>query len=128
MKLRSGDMLVMDYGYDALKLQIIGRDDVPRIEKEGRGWSDGATAILKGADAAEFLDALGNTSGEYEIGDIGLSVKVEYDVRPVSGIASPVLVLSAKDVSAKVVSVRLTWPERALLVCAFRGFAWKLFM
>lgn len=123
MKLRSGDMLVMDYGYDALKLQIIGRDDVPRVEKEGRGWRDGASVILNGADVAELLDALGNTSGEYEIGGSGLSVKVEYDVRPASGIAAPVLVLSVKDVSA-----RLTWPERTLLVSALLGFAWKMFM
>lgn len=122
MKLRGGDMLIMDEGNGMLKLRIIGRDDVPRVEREGYGWSDGATVLLKGADVAEFLDALGNTSGEYKIGDSGLCVKVEYDARPASGMDFPVLVLSAKNVSA-----RLTWPERALLVCAFRGFAWNMF-
>lgn len=128
MKLRSGDMLVMDdrngvLQNGVLKLQIIGRDDVPRVEKEGRGWSDGATVILIGADVAEFLDVLGNTSGEYEIGDSGLSVKVEYDAAPFSCSELPALVLSAKGVSAK-----LTWHERTLLMYAVRSFAWKMFM
>lgn len=123
MKLRSSDMLIMDYGNNALKLQIIGRDYVPRVEKEGRGWRDGATVMLKGADVAEFLDALCNTSGEYEIGDSGLSMKVSYNDPSASGRELPGLVLSAKGVSA-----RLTWPERTLLMYAVRDFAWKMFM
>lgn len=123
MKLRGGDMLIMDEGDGMLKLQIIGRDDVPRVEKEGRGWRDGATVLLKGADVAEFLDALGNTSGEYEIGDSGLSMKVSYNDFSASGRELPVLVLSAKGVSA-----RLTWPERTLLRYAVRDLAWKMFM
>lgn len=123
MKLKSGDMLVMEVGNNALKLQIIGRDDVPRVESEGRGWNDGATAILSGADVAEFLDVLDYTFSEYGIGDSGLSVKVEYYTRPTSGIELPVLVLSAKDVS-----VRLTWSERTLLMHAIRSLAWKMFM
>lgn len=119
MKLRGGDMLVMDHGNAALKLQIIGRDDVSRVEREGRGWRDGATVLLKGADVAEFLDALGDTSGGREIGDSGLSVEVEYD----DLLGRSVLVLFARGVSA-----RLTWPERTLLVCAVRDLAWKMFM
>lgn len=120
MKLRSGDMLIIvDHWNNALKLQIIGRDDVPRVEKEGRGWSDGATVLLKGADVAEFMEALESTYGEYEIGDIVLSVKFEYD----DTLGSDSVVLSAKGVS-----VRLTWPERTLLMYAVRGLAWKMFM
>lgn len=122
MKLKSGDMLIMEAGSNALRVQVIGRADVPRVESEGRGWRDGATAVLKGADVAEFLDALGNTSGEYGIGDSGLSVKVKYDALPSGG--PEVLVL----LSAKGVSVRLTWPERTLLMHAIRSLAWRMFM
>lgn len=104
MKLRSGDMLLMEAGNGELRVQIIGRNDVPRVEKEGRGWRDGATAMLKGADAAELLDAIRQLSGEYVVGDSGLSVKVEYVDIPGSGLERPVLVLSAGGVS-----VRLTW-------------------
>jgi hypothetical protein len=115
-------MLIMDYGNDALKLQIIGRDDVPRVEREGRGWRDGATAMLKGADVAELLDALSNASGEYGTGDSGLSMKGSYNDPSASGRELPVLVMSAKGVSA-----RLTWPERTLLMYAVRDLAWRMF-
>ena len=124
MKLKCGDMLIMDEGNGTLKLQIIGRDDVPRVEKEGRGWRDGATALLKGADVAEFLNALSNNiSGEYAVGESGLSMKVEYNKLTASVLDTPLLVLSAKGVSAK-----LTWSERTMLVWAVRGFAWRIFM
>lgn len=123
MKIRSGDMLLMEAENGELRIQIIGRDDVPRVEREGRRWRDGATAMLKGADAAEFLDAIRQLSGEYVVGDSGLSVKVEYVDIPGSGLERPVLVLSAGGVS-----VRLTWPERTLLIHAVRNLAWKMFM
>ena len=117
MKLRYGDMLVMHVENGALSLQLIGRGDVPRVEREGRGWNDGATALLKGADAAEFLDVLSGTAGGREIGDSGLSTEFRHDT-PGLG----VLVLSAEGVS-----VWLTWPERTLLLYAVRGLAWRLF-
>lgn len=123
MKCRSGDMLVMDDRNGVLKLQIIGRNDVPRVEREGRGWGDGATVVLEGADVAELLDVLGNVSGGYGIGDSGLSVKVEYNDRSADVRELPVLVLSAKGVSA-----RLTWPERTLLKYAVRDLAWRMFV
>lgn len=127
MKFRSGDMLVIDdrnvvMRNGVLKLQIIGRNDVPRVEREGRGWGDGAAVVLVGADVAEFLDALNNSSGEHVIGDSGLSMKVEYEAPPGSVLELPYLVLSAKGVS-----VRLTWPERTLLVYAVRSIAWRMF-
>lgn len=122
MKLRSGDMLIMDEGNGMLKLQIIGRDDVPRIEKEGRGWSDGATVLMKGTDVAEFQNALDSTSGEYVVGDSGLSVKVDYNRTPASGWGPSGIVLSIKGVS-----VELTWHERTMLVWAVRGLAWRMF-
>lgn len=62
-------------------------------------------------------------SGEYVVGDSGLSVKVEYVDIPGSGLTRPVLVLSAGGVS-----VRLTWPERMLLIHAVHNLAWKMFM
>lgn len=118
MKLKSGDMLVMDARNGALSLQLIRRDDVPRVEREGRGWRDGATAALMGADVAKFLDALSGLFGEYEIGDSGLSVKFEQDdTTAVCGIV----------LSAEGVSVELTWPERTLLLYAVRNLAWRLF-
>lgn len=123
MKLKSGDMLLMEAGNNELRIQLIGRDDVPRVEREGRGWRDGATVMLKGADAAEFLDTIRQLSGEYVVGDRGLYVKVEYVDIPGSSLERPVLVLSAGDVSA-----RLTWPERTLLIHAVRNLAWKMFM
>lgn len=123
MKLKSGDMLVMNVENGAMALQIIGRNDVPHVEKEGRGWRDGTTALLKGADVAEFLDVLSGTAGGHEIGDSGLSVEFEYD--DISELN--VLVLSAKSLSDKSVSARLTWPERMLLLYAVRSLAWRLF-
>ena len=112
MKLKSGDMLIMNVENGAMALQIIGRGDVPRVEKEGRGWRDGATAILGGADVAELLYALGCDSGGGEIRDTGLSVKFWHGV----------IVLSVDGHSAE-----LSWPERVLLLHAIRNRAWKLF-
>jgi hypothetical protein len=124
MKLKSGDMLFMDYGSDALKLQIIGRGDVPRVEREGRGWRDGDTVLLKGTNVADFLDALDYTSGMYVLGGSGLSVKIGYNNSlPAHGRETSFVVLFTKDVS-----VKLTWPERTLLMYAVRNFAWKMFM
>ena len=118
MKLKYGDMLVMNFENGALSLQLIGRNDVPRVEREGRGWRDGATVLLKGADVAEFLDVTGGSAGGREIGDSGLSVEFEYD---------GLLGSTAFTLSAEGVSVELTWPERTLLLYAIRSLAWKMF-
>ena len=118
MKLKSGDMLVMDVRYGAMTLQIIGRNDVPRVEKEGRGWRDGATVLLKGADVAEFLDVICGSCGGCEIGDSGLYMELTYD----DLMGRNILVLSAEGVSAQ-----LTWAERTLLLYAVRNIAWRLF-
>ena len=122
MKLKSGDMLIMDERNAMLKIQIIGRDDVPRVEREGRGWRDGAMAVLKGADVAVFQDALDNASGEFVIGDSGLSMKIKCDKLSASGWELPCIVLSIKGVS-----VELARPERTMLVWAVRGLAWRMF-
>lgn len=114
MKLKYGDMLVMDVRNGMLSLQLIGRRNVPRVEREGRSWRDGATALLKGADVAELLEVISGTAGGYEIGDSGLSAEFET--------APDVFVLSVEGVS-----VRLTWPERSLLLYAVRNIAWRLF-
>lgn len=119
MKLKHGDMLIMDVENGTLKLQVIGRNDVPRVEREGRGWSDGATALLNGADMAEFLDVISGLSGNgCEIGASGLSVGFEYD----DTLNLTVLVLTVEGVS-----VWLTWPERGLLLYAVRSLAWRMF-
>ena len=123
MKLKSGDMLIMDERNAMLKIQIIGRDDVPRVEREGRGWSDGATVMLKGADVAVFQGALDNVFGEYLIEDSGLTVKVGNKILPIRGRETQCLVLSIKGVS-----VELTWHERTMLMWAVRGLAWRMFV
>lgn len=112
MKLKSGDTLFMNVENGAMALQIIGRSDVPRVEKEGRGWRDGAKAILDGADVAELLYAIGCDSWGGEIRDTGLSVKSWHGVT----------VLSVDGHSAE-----LSRPERVLLMHAIRGHAWRLF-
>lgn len=118
MKLKYGDMLVMNVGNGALSLQLIGRDDVPRVEKEGRGWRGGAMVLLNGADVAEFLDVISGSAGGREIGDSGLSVEFKY---------GGLLESTTFTLSAKGVSVKLTWPERTLLLYAIRSLAWKMF-
>lgn len=61
MKLASGDMLMFRLDSRGCVLQCIGRGDVPRIEKEGRGWNDGDSVFLQGTDVAFLLHVL--TSG-----------------------------------------------------------------
>ena len=68
---------------------------------------------------AEFLDLISGGSGGCEIGDSGLSAEFGYDDTS----ELDVFVLSAKGVS-----VRLTWYERTLLLYAVRDLAWKMFM
>ena len=118
MKLKSGDMLTMNVENGAMTLQIIGRGDVPRVEKEGRGWNDGAKAILGGADVAELLYVIGSSGEGGEIGDTGLSVKFRRGVT----LGLWHLVLSVDGHSAE-----LSWPERVLLMHAIRSHAWRLF-
>ena len=118
MKLKSGDMLTVNVENGAMTLQIIGRNDVPRVEKEGYGWRDGAKAILDGADVAELLYVIGSSSEGVEIGDTGLSVKFRRGVIP--GLWN--LVLSVDGHSAE-----LSWPERVLLMHAVRSHAGRLF-
>ena len=112
MKLKSGDMLIMNVENGAMTLQIIGRGDVPRVEKEGHGWSDGAKAILDGADVAELLYVVDCESRGGEVRDTGLSVKFRHGV----------IVLSVDGHSAE-----LSWPEKELLLCAIQNRAWRLF-
>lgn len=59
VKLASGDMIQFDINrFGKATLRVIGRDDVPRIEKEGCGWDDGDTVALDGSDVALFLHRL----------------------------------------------------------------------
>ena len=119
MKLKSGDMLFMNVENGAMALQIIGRSDVPRVEKEGYyDWRDGAKAILDGADVAELLYMIAASDRGGEIGGTGLSVKFGRGAIP--GLWH--LVLSADGRSAE-----LSWPERVLLMHAIRSHAWRLF-
>lgn len=118
MKLKSGDMLTVNVENGAVALRIIGRNDVPRVEKEGYGWRDGAKAILDGTDVAELLYMIAASDRGGEIGGTGLSVKFGRGAIP--GLWH--LVLSADGYSAE-----LSWPERVLLMHAIRSHAWRLF-
>lgn len=56
VKLASGDMVRFEIGNNGeAVLQVIGRDDVPRVEKEGLGWRDGDRVFLQGTDVALLL-------------------------------------------------------------------------
>ena len=63
MKLASGDMLTFGLDTRGCVLQCIGHDDVPRVEKEGRGWRDGDRVILQGTDVALLLYRLTTGGG-----------------------------------------------------------------
>lgn len=119
MKLKYGGSLTMNADSGALSLRLTGRNDVPRVERKGRGGSYGATVRLNGADVAEFLDiASGDAGRNLAIGDCGLTVSLEWDV--LSGDMGLVLYV-------KGLSVRLTRSERTLLVHAIRSLAWMMF-
>lgn len=62
VKLASGDMVRFEISDNGCVIQCIGREDVPRIEKEGRGWRDGDRVFLQGTDVALLLYRL-TTSG-----------------------------------------------------------------
>lgn len=124
MKLASGDMLTFGLDARGCVIQCIGRDDVPRAEKEGRGWRDGDRVFLQGTDVALLLYRL-TTGGANANGFV-----VAETPR-----TSMLCVTTAYDELGKVTVVfrtdhnviRLKAYERDMLVEAINSQVWRLF-
>lgn len=122
MKLASGDMLTFGLDARGCVLQCIGRDDVPRVEKEGRGWRDGDRVFLQGTDVALLLYRL--TTGGAD------GIVVAETPR-----TSMLCVTTAYDELGKVTVVfrtdhnviHLKAYERDMLVDAINSQVWRLF-
>lgn len=124
VRLASGDMIRFDIdSRGKAVLQVIGRDDGPRIEKEGRGWNDGDTVVLSGSDVALFLNRLWEASPVAHCvvtggsGSSKLLVRTRYDE-----IGGAVFVL---ETDANTVHMKAY--ERDMLMSAIKSQAWRIF-
>lgn len=122
VKLASGDMVRFEVDGNAAVIQVIGRDDAPRIEKEGRGWRDGDTAVLTGADVALLLYRLttANADGCVVAGVPGSSKLLVNTLHDELGRVT--VVLEMDDVVAHMKAY-----ERDMLVSAIESQIWRLF-
>jgi len=123
VRLASGDMVRFETGNNGeAVLQVIGRDDAPRIEKEGRGWRDGDTAVLTGADVALLLYRLttANADGCVVAGVPGSSKLLVNTLHDELGRVT--VVLEMDDVVAHMKAY-----ERDMLVSAIESQIWRLF-
>lgn len=122
VKLASGDMV--RFGVDSSKalLHVIGRDDAPRIEKSGYGWSDGDTAVLAGSDVALLLYRLttANADGCVVAGVPGSSKLLVNTLHDELGKVTVVLETDNLVVHMKAY-------ERDMLVEAINSQVWRLF-
>lgn len=124
VKLASGDMIRFDIdSRGKAVLQVIGRDDVPRIEREGRGWNDGDTVVLSGSDLALFLHRLREASPVTRcvvMGDPGSSMLL---VSTRSDETRGTVFVLETDVS----TVHMKAYERDMLMSAIKSQAWRIF-
>ena len=122
MKLASGDMLTFGLDARGCVIQCIGRDDVPRVEKEGRGWRDGDRVFLQGTDVALLLYRLttggadGTVVAETSRTSM-LCVKTTYDEL---GKVSVILKTDNNE-------IRLKAYERDMFVTALESQVWRFF-
>lgn len=122
MKMASGDMLTFRLDSRGCVIQCIGRDDVPRVEKAGRGWEDGDRVFLQGTDVALLLYRL--TAGGAD------GVVVAETPR-----TSMLRVTTTYDELGKVTfvlktdgnEIRLKSYERDMFVAALGSQVWRLF-
>lgn len=124
VRLASGDMIRFDVdSRGKAVLQVIGRDDVPRIEKEGRGWNDGDTVVLTGSELALFLhrlwEASPSTSCVVAGGPGSSKLLVGTRTDELGGL---VFVLET-DVN----TVHMKAYERDMLMSAIKSQVWRLF-
>jgi len=124
VKLASGDMVRFETGNNGeAVLQVIGRADAPRIEKEGRGWRDGDTIVLTGSDVAMLLHVAtlphfdGFVVEQGRPGTSGLAVSTGCDDR--GGIRMALV--------GDTCLATLNGPERVMLVEAIKSQVWRLF-
>jgi len=124
VKLASGDMVRFETGNNGeAVLQVIGRDDAPRIEKEGRGWRDGDTVVLTGSDVAMLLHVAMLPHFDGFVVEQG---------RP--GTSSLVVATGCDDTGGirmtlvgDTCSATLNGPERVMLVEAINSQVWRMF-
>lgn len=123
VKLVSGDMVRFETGNNGeAVLQVIGRDDVPRVEKEGRGWRDGDTAVLTGSEVALLLYRLttANADGCVVAGVPGSSKLLVNTLHDELGRVTVVLETDDNVIHMKAY-------ERDMLVDAINSQVWRLF-
>lgn len=116
MKLASGDMLTFRLDACGCVLQCIGHDDVPRVEKEGRGWNDGDSVSLQGTDVAFLLYRLTTGADGVVVAEASGASRL----RVTNTKASVVLKTRNNE-------VQLTAYERYMLVAALESQVWRLF-
>ena len=124
VKLASGDMVRFETGNNGeAVLQVIGRDDAPRIEKEGRGWRDGDTVVLTGSEVALLLYRLTTANADGSVvaagaqGSSKLAVSTEHDEL---GRVTVVLTTDGN-------MIRMKAYERDMLVDAMNSQVWRMF-
>lgn len=124
VKLASGDMVRFEIDANAAVIQVIGRGDAPRIEKEGRGWRDGDTAVLTGSEVALLLYRLTTanadgcvTTGATGMGSSKLIVSTTHDE-----LGRVTVVLETDDNV-----IHLKAYERDMLVDAINSQVWRMF-
>lgn len=123
VKLASGDMVRFETGNNGeAVLQVIGRDDAPMIEKEGRGWRDGDTVVLTGSDVAMLLHVAmlphfdGFVVEQGRSGTSSLCVATGCD--DTGGIRMALV--------SDTCSATLNGPERVMLVEAIKSQVWRM--
>lgn len=124
VRLASGDMMRFDIdGRGKAVLQVIGRDDVPRIEKAGRGWNDGDTVVLSGSDLALFLHRLWEASPVTRCVVTGGSGSSKLLVGTRSDETGGTVFALETDVN----TVHMKAYERDMLMSAIKSQVWRLF-
>lgn len=122
VKLASGDMVRFDVDNGAAVLQVIGRDDAPRIEKSGRGWNDGDTAVLTGSDVALLLYRLSTRTDGCMV-TTGTPSSSKLLVSTLHDELGRVTVVLETDNNV----IHMKAYERDMLVSAIESQAWRMF-
>lgn len=123
VKFASGDMIRFDINNGKAVLQVIGRDDVPQIEKEGCGWNDGDTVVLTGSDLALFLHRLWEASPSTRCVVAGGSGSSKLLVSTQPGELGEVVFVLETDAN----TIHMKAYERDMLMPAVKSQVWRLF-
>lgn len=104
-------------------LQVIGRDDVPQIEREGCGWNDGDTVVLTGSELALFLHQLWEASPSTRCATAGGSGSSKLLVSTQTDELGRLEFVLETDVN----TIHLKAYERDMLMSAIKSRVWRLF-